>query len=186
MSLEPCTVRHPRHRAPSGADRAGRDVCTRLGRDRRPAGAAPRGERARRGGTGMDSLALRTSSRDQRAAARAGVQRRRDRPARLSARQSDTRAARGAVRLFVAINFPETLRQGLWSATESLRSGALPVRWVKPEAMHLTLKFLGDLAAERQDELAGALRRAAASSRAVTVTVADFGAFPDPRLPRLE
>ncbi|HYR31898.1 MAG TPA: RNA 2',3'-cyclic phosphodiesterase, partial [Gemmatimonadales bacterium] len=88
-------------------------------------------------------------------------------------------------RLFVAINFPETLRQGLWSATESLRSGALPVRWVKPEAMHLTLKFLGDLAAERQDELAGALRRAAASSRAVTVTVADFGAFPDPRRPRV-
>ena len=85
----------------------------------------------------------------------------------------------------MAINFPETLRQGLWSATESLRSGALPVRWVKPEAMHLTLKFLGDLAAERQDELAGALRRAAASSRAVTVTVADFGAFPDPRRPRV-
>jgi 2'-5' RNA ligase len=87
--------------------------------------------------------------------------------------------------LFVAINFPETLRQGLWSATESVRSGALPVRWVKPEAMHLTLKFLGEVAAERQEELAGALRRAAASSRAVVVTVADFGAFPDPRRPRV-
>jgi 2'-5' RNA ligase len=87
--------------------------------------------------------------------------------------------------LFVAINFPETLRQGLWSATESLRSGALPVRWVKPEAMHLTLKFLGELAAERQDELGGALQRAAGSCRAVTLTVADFGAFPDPRRPRV-
>ncbi len=85
----------------------------------------------------------------------------------------------------MAITFPETLRQGLWSATESLRSDALPVRWVKPEAMHLTLKFLGELAAERQEELAGALQRAAASSRAVTVTVADFGAFPDPRRPRV-
>ena len=85
----------------------------------------------------------------------------------------------------MAINFPETLRQGLWSATESLRSGTLPVRWVEPEAMHLTLKFLGEVAAGRQDELAGALQRAAASCRAVTATVADFGAFPDPRRPRV-
>ncbi|HXI33540.1 MAG TPA: RNA 2',3'-cyclic phosphodiesterase [Gemmatimonadales bacterium] len=89
------------------------------------------------------------------------------------------------MRLFVAINFPESLRQSLWSATESLRSAALPVRWVKPEAMHLTLKFLGEVAADRQDELADALRRAAGSCRAVTVTVAEFGAFPDARRPRV-
>ena len=89
------------------------------------------------------------------------------------------------MRLFVAINFPETLRQGLWSATESLRSGALPVRWVQPDAMHLTLKFLGAVAADRQDQLAAALRRVAESCRPVTVTVGEFGAFPDPRRPRV-
>src|ERR1041384_998641 len=129
----------------------------------------------------MDRLALRTSPRAQRARQRPGIQRRRDRSARLSARQPDSRAARGAVRLFVAINFPESLRQGLWSATESLRSAALPVRWVQPERMHLTLKFLGEVAADRQDELADALGRVAGSCRAVTVTVAEFGAFPDAR-----
>ena len=89
------------------------------------------------------------------------------------------------MRLFVAINFPESLRQGLWSATESLRSAALPVRWVQPERMHLTLKFLGEVAADRQDELADALGRVAGSCRAVTVTVAEFGAFPDARRPRV-
>jgi len=87
--------------------------------------------------------------------------------------------------LFVAINFPETLRQSLWSATESLRAGVLPVRWVKPEAMHLTLKFLGEVGDERQGELVDALQRAAAASRAVTVTVGDFGVFPDARRPRV-
>ena len=89
------------------------------------------------------------------------------------------------MRLFVAINFPETLRRGLWSATESLRAGGLPVRWVQPDAMHVTLKFLGEVADDRQKELAAALDRATASSRAVTVTVAEFGAFPDPRRPRV-
>ena len=89
------------------------------------------------------------------------------------------------MRLFVAINFPAALRQGLWSATESLRAGTLPVRWVEPEGMHLTLKFLGDVADDRQADLADALRRAAAASRAVTLTVAELGAFPDPRRPRV-
>ena len=89
------------------------------------------------------------------------------------------------MRLFVAINFPDALRQGLWSATEPLRAGALPVRWVKPAGMHLTLKFLGDVADEREAELAAALQRAAASSRAVTVTVSELGAFPDSRRPRV-
>jgi 2'-5' RNA ligase len=87
--------------------------------------------------------------------------------------------------LFVAINFPDALRQGLWSATEALRAGALPVRWVKPEGMHLTLKFLGEVGDERHAQFAAALERAAASSRAVTVTVGELGAFPDPRRPRV-
>lgn len=89
------------------------------------------------------------------------------------------------MRLFVAINFPVAIRQGLWTATAALRAGALPVRWVKPEAMHVTLKFLGEVAADRQPELCVALRRAAAASRAVTVTIAEFGAFPDARRPRV-
>lgn len=89
------------------------------------------------------------------------------------------------MRLFVAINFPETLRQGLWSATELLRAGALPVRWVKPEGMHLTLKFLGEVGDDQQEQLAAALRRVAESCRAVTVTVGEFGAFPDSRRPRV-
>lgn len=89
------------------------------------------------------------------------------------------------MRLFVAINFSETLRQDLWSAIETLRASALPVRWVKPEAMHLTLKFLGEVAADRQDQLADALQHAAGTSRPVTVTVGELGAFPDARRPRV-
>lgn len=85
----------------------------------------------------------------------------------------------------MAINFPETLRQDLWSAIETLRASALPVRWVKAEAMHLTLKFLGAVAADRHDQLADALQHAARASRPVTVTVAELGAFPDARRPRV-
>ena len=87
------------------------------------------------------------------------------------------------MRLFVALNFPTALRQGLWEATTPLRTLDLPVKWVEPAGLHLTLKFLGEVADGRLEELGGALADAARGVRPVAVTVAGFGAFPDPSRP---
>lgn len=83
------------------------------------------------------------------------------------------------MRLFVAVNFPATLRAGLWEATEPLRAMHLPVRWVAPDGMHLTLKFLGETDEQRLGELGDALDRAVAGVRSMPVTVQGFGAFPN-------
>ena len=66
------------------------------------------------------------------------------------------------MRLFVALNFPPPVREALWAATARLRDLDLPVKWVRGEAVHLTLKFLGDVADEREPELAAALTSAGA------------------------
>lgn len=87
------------------------------------------------------------------------------------------------MRLFVAVNFPADLRERLWHAAQPLRALDLPVRWVGPEGLHLTLKFLGEAPEARSRELADALARAAAGARALPVTVAGFGAFPHPARP---
>jgi RNA 2',3'-cyclic 3'-phosphodiesterase len=89
------------------------------------------------------------------------------------------------LRLFVALNFPPQLRQALWQATASLREGTLPVKWVRTDGIHLTLKFLGDVPEERDQELRAALTRAAAGARALTLTLGGFGVFPDFRRPRV-
>ncbi|HYK11083.1 MAG TPA: RNA 2',3'-cyclic phosphodiesterase [Gemmatimonadales bacterium] len=83
------------------------------------------------------------------------------------------------MRLFVAVNFPATLRERLWEATIPLRAMELPVRWVAASGMHLTLKFLGETGEARLDELGGALDQAVAGVRSMPVTVEGFGAFPD-------
>src|SRR5205814_1729915 len=56
---------------------------------------------------------------------------------------------------------------------------------VRGEGLHLTLKFLGDVADEREPELAAALTRAAAGVRGLALALGGFGVFPDFRRPRV-
>lgn len=64
---------------------------------------------------------------------------------------------RPPVRLFVAIEIPESWREAARLARTALeRETRAPLRWVDPALMHLTLRFLGEVAEERL----GTLRRA--------------------------
>ena len=89
------------------------------------------------------------------------------------------------MRLFVALNFPPPVREALWAATTPLRDLGLPVKWVRGDAVHLTLKFLGDVADERELEVAAALTSAAAGARTLSLALGGFGVFPDLRRPRV-
>jgi len=89
------------------------------------------------------------------------------------------------VRLFVALNLPPALREALWAATAHLRALDLPVKWVRGDGVHLTLKFLGDVADEQEPDLAAALARAAAGTRVLALSIGGFGVFPDFKRPRV-
>ena len=82
------------------------------------------------------------------------------------------------MRLFVAVNLPPELRDAVHTAAAPLRAAGLPVRWVDPDGIHLTLKFLGEVADARRDDVVGALERACAGARAFPLAVGGFGAFP--------
>jgi len=66
-------------------------------------------------------------------------------------------------RIFIAINFPEEIKRGLHSCQEKIEelftpyrnevSGAGPIRWTKPENLHITLAFLGYLSDEELVEV---------------------------------
>ena len=99
------------------------------------------------------------------------------------------------MRLFVALNFPPPVRQDLWQATAPLRDLDVPMKWVRPDGIHLTLKFLGEVPEERDGEVHAALQRAAAGARALTLALGGegaggagekgFGVFPDFTRPRV-
>ena len=89
------------------------------------------------------------------------------------------------MRLFVAVNLPDTERRAAHSATAPLRHGDLPVKWVAAEALHLTLKFLGDVADERAEAIGTALDAAVAGARPFEVGLGGIGAFPSMARPRV-
>lgn len=89
------------------------------------------------------------------------------------------------MRLFVAVNLPEEERGAAYRATAPLRQGTVPVRWVRAEALHLTLKFLGEVPPERADDVATALDVAVAAARPFEVVVGGIGGFPSLARPRV-
>ena len=89
------------------------------------------------------------------------------------------------MRAFVAINLTGAERRRLAGAVDAIRERGYPFRWVKPDNVHLTLKFLGDAPEERCGELAAALDRAAGGCARFELRVRGVGAFPSPRRPQV-
>jgi 2'-5' RNA ligase len=80
-------------------------------------------------------------------------------------------------RLFVAIELPEAWREVLGKAQKALadvfETPRTPrLRWVRPDGIHLTLKFLGNLPGERVDELQSYLAKAVPKAPGLTLSLA--------------
>lgn len=90
-----------------------------------------------------------------------------------------------AWRLFLAAPLPEATRAaiGEWAAQQSRVCPGW--RWVRPEAMHLTLRFYGSTLPERAASLTESLRELAAGHEPVMLDAVGWGAFPSPRRPRV-
>lgn len=89
------------------------------------------------------------------------------------------------MRLFVAINLPGEVKREIWKVTEPLRARGYPVRWVAPDSIHLTLKFLGQVESEREPEVVDALEHAVEGARQFRLPLGGFGAFPSINHPRV-
>ncbi len=85
-------------------------------------------------------------------------------------------------RLFIALPLPEDVVAELAIVA---RSGASGWRWVEPDAMHLTLAFLGEVEEGAVASAERALREAASGAGALDLTAAGVGAFPDQRRARV-
>jgi 2'-5' RNA ligase len=82
------------------------------------------------------------------------------------------------MRLFVALEIPAAVRKNLSDMIESLRAVAPQTRWLRPENLHVTLKFIGEVSETKL----GGIRRALAGVRSdqpVTLEFRGLGFFPN-------
>lgn len=89
------------------------------------------------------------------------------------------------MRLFVAVNLPADDRQRLFDATAGLRAGSYPFRWALPEAVHLTLEFLGSVAEPAVPAIREVLAAVAGRHATFELGIGGVDAFPDLRRPRV-
>jgi 2'-5' RNA ligase len=82
------------------------------------------------------------------------------------------------LRLFIACELPDTWRQTLERASRDLsRAGLGDLRWARPEGVHLTLKFLGDVGRHLLPDLGEAVRRACTGRLPFELRLSQLGTF---------
>ena len=91
------------------------------------------------------------------------------------------------IRCFIAIDLDPDVRRRLGDVQDRLRSTlpGEPLRWVRPDGVHLTLKFLGDQPADRLESIRQILSAWASDAAPLDLQIAGAGAFPDSARPRV-
>jgi 2'-5' RNA ligase len=88
------------------------------------------------------------------------------------------------VRLFIAIEIPETIRNTFASLLKEFRASAPHLKWVRAENLHVTLKFLGETDASKLDALQNVLA-SIRSPEPVHLEFRGLGFFPNEKRPRV-
>ena len=91
------------------------------------------------------------------------------------------------IRAFIAVPVPPPLRASISSAVHVLRAvpGGERVRWVPPENLHVTLRFLGNIERSLVPTLLDAIRPEVARHTAFEVRLGPVALFPPGRRPHV-
>jgi 2'-5' RNA ligase len=87
------------------------------------------------------------------------------------------------MRLFVALDIDDAIRERIVRFVEVVHPFAPDARWVKPESMHVTLKFIGEQPDSALESIKQALGQV--SSVGVKIDFRSYGFFPTPESARV-
>jgi 2'-5' RNA ligase len=91
----------------------------------------------------------------------------------------------GTIRTFIALELPPAVISLLREVQQELKRLKLEARWVRPENIHLTLKFLGDIQSGDVDRIGVAMANAVSGSAPILLAVKGIGVFPGTKRPRI-
>ncbi len=90
-----------------------------------------------------------------------------------------------SIRAFIALELAPGVISLLEKVQQDLKQLNIRARWVRPENIHLTLKFLGDINPGDVDRIGDAMIGAAADISSLTLSVRTIGVFPGIKRPRV-
>ena len=89
------------------------------------------------------------------------------------------------IRTFIALELPPSLISLLAKVQKDLQSMGLRAKWVRPENIHLTLKFLGNISPAEIDKISRAMVDAVGKMEPFTLVAEGIGVFPGKKRPRV-
>jgi len=89
------------------------------------------------------------------------------------------------IRSFIAIEIPDEIKKGLSEIRERLKKSGADISWTRPEGIHLTFKFLGEIEEGKLVNIQNAIEHAAKEISDFILRVGGIGFFPNIKSPRV-
>ncbi len=92
----------------------------------------------------------------------------------------------GPIRAFLAADPPPEILERIAAIQRELKKTVQgSIAWVRPEGIHLTLKFFGNIAPEQAEVIVTEVRRSVPGTPPLSLCGRSLGVFPDPHRPRV-
>lgn len=89
------------------------------------------------------------------------------------------------MRIFIAIELPKEIKDTLAKLQDKLKNTGADVKWIEPDNIHLTLKFLGEIDEQKLDKIKSILENIAKEQNQFYIRISSIGAFPKISSPRI-
>ena len=89
------------------------------------------------------------------------------------------------IRTFIAIELPEKIVSSISKVQEGIKAYGFKFRWVRPENIHLTLKFLGNIKEADTEKVGRAIFESVKEYTPISLTAKGIGVFPGIKRPRV-
>jgi 2'-5' RNA ligase len=89
------------------------------------------------------------------------------------------------IRSFLAFELPDDIKTIVTRVSGEIRKSPLDVRWVRPEFIHLTVVFMGDIESEQIPSMGESLGAVCSQHSPFTISLKPMGCFPNTRNPRV-
>jgi 2'-5' RNA ligase len=90
-----------------------------------------------------------------------------------------------SIRTFIAFEIPEHVLSAIGEIQEILKSSKFNIKWVRPESIHLTLKFLGSIDPAAVEQIERVLRDTVKPYEPFSIQARGLGVFPGAKRPRV-
>jgi 2'-5' RNA ligase len=87
------------------------------------------------------------------------------------------------MRIFIALDIDQAIRERIERFLDGVREFAPDARWVRPESLHITLKFIGEKPPETIEPIKNSLAKI--QGTAMELTFRGYGFFPTPKAARV-